>query len=1161
MEAGRARCNRDDNQRLPTLSLGLSSVRLIVNKFEAGYTRAASDAFESNRELVAYDPRIDKVDDDSSLGTTRDRVWHRLLVNLGIALCKCIPSVTLANFTILSVFVGFFAPKMISYLVIYPFCRLVFGTLYPAYASYKAVRTKNLKEYVKWMMYWIVFALFTCTETFTDVFLSWFPFYYEVKIVLVLWLLSPATKGSSILYRKFVHPALCRREQEIDEYIAKAKDQGYHTVLNLGTKGVNYATTVIMQTAIKNFNLPSPEQERRVQAGRDATDGYQDTYDDLDYQPSGDRNLPGIVEIVELDSDNQEYPGDDGDTTYPDTESAQSSARSRGNVVRKRKVVKEKRPRSKSRGRRTRSQTAVDRDTNEIMGGGGLVQQIRKSYSLSDLTECDVREERAADEADDVLSEPRAIRRVVKSSGYNTRRSASESNSRTPMYFPEVDVDVRGPRTARTDEPDFSHIKSTEDISSGYSSADNSASLARTGSVGAGGRVRARTTRTTVTTIKRPQAAEVCSSNIITTSKVPRDADTVLFDGTVDIVPFDGTVDTVPFDGTVDAVPFDGTVDAVPFDGTVDAVPFDGAVDAVPFDGTVDAVPFDGTVDTVPFDGTVDAVPFDGTVDAVPFDGTVDAVPFDGTVDAVPFDGTVDAVPFDGTVDAVPFDGTVDTVPFDGTVDTVPFDGTVDTVPFDGACNEQREHATRCCLPHYPPARSSWPKNYSVQTATFGVPTCDNEVIIEELPDDDTFEYTNMPPLINLPPHLFLSDTDPPFIYQYIGDQVKIVQLLANSPLGMNFNQNNIDYRDQKDAIDPQSTEKPSPDEESIHDEFENAQDDLDKEVNQIVMANNHKDNNETNEFPNTKSVIGTSTKVVDNDKALEVPEPEIKIENEQDLNKDATLITSNKKEDNNTGKEHDKNIDKTSLTTDEREDTTSLDTSAYDNDSAESDDEASFGTPDNSPRSKRKSKSPKGKYGKGKAPPPPPPKVDKINITSDTTLTVDVAQEKAASTTSQESLSDILHALPNNSFKETGSYQGLQVVNPIAEKKRRHKSKSPGRIPKGNAMGIGKLLQIPSKLAFWHKSDDKSKSDTTSNPSRSRSHSKSSAYEPTEINDDQLSFVDAADFESEVISHDIMEKSDALQKLIEAKLESHPEYKFVSLHDEIPTTSKSTDV
>ncbi|XP_039282865.1 uncharacterized protein LOC111056540 isoform X2 [Nilaparvata lugens] len=134
-------------------------------------------------------------------------------------------------------------------------CRwivLLFGTLYPAYASYKAVRTKNVKEYVKWMMYWIVFALFTCVETFTDVFIGfWFPFYYEIKIVLVLWLLSPATKGSSFLYRKFVHPMLAKREPEIDEYIARAKEQGYTTILQLGSQGMSFATNMIMQTAIK----------------------------------------------------------------------------------------------------------------------------------------------------------------------------------------------------------------------------------------------------------------------------------------------------------------------------------------------------------------------------------------------------------------------------------------------------------------------------------------------------------------------------------------------------------------------------------------------------------------------------------------------------------------------------------------------------------------------------------------------------------------------------------------------------------------------------------------------------------------------------------------------------------------------------------------------
>ncbi|XP_052123624.1 uncharacterized protein LOC113205458 isoform X3 [Frankliniella occidentalis] len=129
---------------------------------------------------------------------------------------------------------------------------LLFGTLYPAYASYKAVRTKDVKEYVKWMMYWIVFALFTCAETFTDVLLSfWFPFYYEIKIIVVLWLLAPATKGSSIIYRKFVHPTFTKKEKEIDEAIKNAKVQGYSTILKLGARGVDYAKYILMQTAIK----------------------------------------------------------------------------------------------------------------------------------------------------------------------------------------------------------------------------------------------------------------------------------------------------------------------------------------------------------------------------------------------------------------------------------------------------------------------------------------------------------------------------------------------------------------------------------------------------------------------------------------------------------------------------------------------------------------------------------------------------------------------------------------------------------------------------------------------------------------------------------------------------------------------------------------------
>ncbi|XP_036381407.1 receptor expression-enhancing protein 2-like isoform X2 [Megalops cyprinoides] len=141
---------------------------------------------------------------------------------------------------------------MISRIVV-----LSFGILYPAYSSYKAVKTKNVKEYVKWMMYWIVFAIFTTAETLTDIVLSWFPFYFELKIAFVIWLLSPYTKGSSVLYRKFVHPALSKKEKEIDEYISQARDRSYETMMRFGKRGLNIAASAAVTAASKGQDVLS----------------------------------------------------------------------------------------------------------------------------------------------------------------------------------------------------------------------------------------------------------------------------------------------------------------------------------------------------------------------------------------------------------------------------------------------------------------------------------------------------------------------------------------------------------------------------------------------------------------------------------------------------------------------------------------------------------------------------------------------------------------------------------------------------------------------------------------------------------------------------------------------------------------------------------------
>ncbi|KAG8540788.1 hypothetical protein GDO81_018552, partial [Engystomops pustulosus] len=114
---------------------------------------------------------------------------------------------------------------------------------YPAYTQAGAG--------VKWMMYWIIFALFMTLETFTDIFLCWFPFYYELKIAFVAWLLSPYTKGSSLLYRKFVHPTLSSKEKEIDECLIQAKDRSYDALVHFGKRGLNVAATAAVTAAAK----------------------------------------------------------------------------------------------------------------------------------------------------------------------------------------------------------------------------------------------------------------------------------------------------------------------------------------------------------------------------------------------------------------------------------------------------------------------------------------------------------------------------------------------------------------------------------------------------------------------------------------------------------------------------------------------------------------------------------------------------------------------------------------------------------------------------------------------------------------------------------------------------------------------------------------------
>ena len=151
---------------------------------------------------------------------------------------------------------------------------ITFGFLYPAYSSFKTIRSANVKQYVRWMMYWVVFALFTASEYFcgldekkidkefliffskifplphfpqvADVFISWLPFYYEIKVLFVIWLSSTYTRGASIVYRKVLHPLLARKERHIDKWIDQKQGQSLDYLVTAGKKGIAAAASGAM---------------------------------------------------------------------------------------------------------------------------------------------------------------------------------------------------------------------------------------------------------------------------------------------------------------------------------------------------------------------------------------------------------------------------------------------------------------------------------------------------------------------------------------------------------------------------------------------------------------------------------------------------------------------------------------------------------------------------------------------------------------------------------------------------------------------------------------------------------------------------------------------------------------------------------------------------
>lgn len=77
---------------------------------------------------------------------------------------------------------------------------------YPAFASFKMIESPNKTDVPQWVTYWVIFGFCVLLESFEDILLQWFPFYFLFKLGAFVYLMLPQTQGAAVVYTKMIKP-------------------------------------------------------------------------------------------------------------------------------------------------------------------------------------------------------------------------------------------------------------------------------------------------------------------------------------------------------------------------------------------------------------------------------------------------------------------------------------------------------------------------------------------------------------------------------------------------------------------------------------------------------------------------------------------------------------------------------------------------------------------------------------------------------------------------------------------------------------------------------------------------------------------------------------------------------------------------------------------
>lgn len=97
--------------------------------------------------------------------------------------------------------------------------------------------------------------MFLVVEYFADLLVFWLPFYTEIKLLLVLWITLPQTKGAIVLYADYIEPFLTQHEKQIDKTMVEIQENTKRTLSVYGKELVRVIGRLLSELIHKGRSL------------------------------------------------------------------------------------------------------------------------------------------------------------------------------------------------------------------------------------------------------------------------------------------------------------------------------------------------------------------------------------------------------------------------------------------------------------------------------------------------------------------------------------------------------------------------------------------------------------------------------------------------------------------------------------------------------------------------------------------------------------------------------------------------------------------------------------------------------------------------------------------------------------------------------------------